>query len=57
MKSYLYDAAGRPYHAAGTRIHRDADGNLVYDCPHCGRHWVPSDQVRAMGKYALDATG
>jgi len=51
MGNYLYDAAGNPVHGSGTQIERDSEGNSIYDCPHCGRHWVRSDKVKDMEKY------
>ncbi len=53
QSKYLYDADGNPFHSAGTRIYRDVDGELIYDCPCCGRHWVPSHKVSEMENYAL----
>jgi len=46
MESFIYDAGGYPFHAIGTRIYREADGTLIYDCPHCGKHPVPSHKKR-----------
>jgi hypothetical protein len=48
---FIYDPDGDPFHLAGTRIYRDQDGGLVYDCPHCGRHPVPLRLVAALTRY------
>jgi hypothetical protein len=54
---YVYDADGNPFHDEGTRICRDAEGQLIYDCPSCGRNWVPRHKVREMEKYARSHRG
>jgi hypothetical protein len=48
---WLY-ANGGPFHLAGTRIYREADCSLSYECPHCGRRPVPRHLEGELAKYA-----
>ncbi len=41
-----------PFHAAGTRIFREADGSLISACPHCRVNPVPSRYAAELEKYA-----
>ena len=52
--TFLSDAAGNPFHVAGTRIYRERDGNLSYECPHCDRHRVPRRLMNDLVKYATE---
>ena len=48
----MYDANGNPFHLPGTQIHKELDGELTYECPHCGLHSVPRHMVSDLAKYA-----
>jgi hypothetical protein len=50
--TFVYDGHGNPFHLAGTRIFRESDGSLTYECPHCGRQRVPAHLVNHMARYA-----
>jgi hypothetical protein len=52
---FVYDADGNPFHLADTRIFREADGSLSYECSHCGRHGVPRRLWKDLAQYASDA--
>ncbi|MGA3043051.1 MAG: hypothetical protein ABSF54_19925 [Bryobacteraceae bacterium] len=47
----IYDAEGKPFHLAGTRIFWDG-GELVYDCPHFKRHRVPTRLLNDLDEIA-----
>jgi hypothetical protein len=49
---FVYDANGNPFHLLGTQIHEQPDGELTYECPHCGLHPVPRHMVSDLAKYA-----
>lgn len=48
----IFDAVGNPFHVPGTRIYRERDGGLIYECPHCGRNQVPRSLTDDLAKYA-----
>jgi len=44
MDLQLIYVDGQPFHLPGTKIYREANGSLTYECPHCPpqevrRHW------------------
>ena len=48
----LYDANGNPFHLPATEIYEEPDGELTYECPHCGLHSVPRQMASDLAKYA-----
>jgi hypothetical protein len=52
MKARLLYVDGWPFHLAGTKVYREADGTLSFDCPHCGRRVVPRRYEKALARYA-----
>lgn len=50
----LFDAVGNPFHVPGTRIYRERDGSLIYECPHCGRNQVPRRLAEDLAKAAAE---
>lgn len=53
-EAFLFDADVNPFHVAGTRIYREPDGALSYECPHCGQRWVPRRLMNDLAKYATE---
>jgi len=43
---------GLPFHLPGTLIFEEADGDLVYECPHCGCRPVPRHWMASLRRYA-----
>jgi hypothetical protein len=53
MKTRLiYDANGNPFHLPGTEIYKESDGELTFECPHCGLRAVPGHMVGDLAKHA-----
>ena len=52
MKLRMLYVDGRPFHLAGTKVYREADGTLSFECPHCGRRAVPRRYEKSLGRYA-----
>lgn len=48
----LLYAKGQPFHAPGTKIYEEADGEMIFECPHCGCKDVPSAFVKGLRQYA-----
>ena len=40
VKTFLFALNGHRFHLPGTRIYEE-DGDLIYECPHCGTHGIP----------------
>jgi hypothetical protein len=51
MKKMLY-VKGLPFHLAGTKVYREADGTPTFECPHCVRRGVPLHLEKALARYA-----
>jgi hypothetical protein len=41
-----------PFHEVGTAVFEEADGTLVYECPHCGCRPVPRLWAEELRRYA-----
>ena len=56
MNAQLLYVNGLPFHLAGTKVYREADGSLSFECPHCGVREVPRRYEKFLARYARRRT-